>query len=216
MGASSFYCENLTRKVTSQEEGTAIPRTAEPSPTLSFCTLFKMQSLQENKCSRMGLGWVAAKRAYNQPPAPPRSQPPCDPFLRLHSLDRKTEIYSYIMASWVTGRRAWQPTLAFLPGESPGQRSLAVHSPWSHKELDKTERLILLLSPAGCIFCMIFVIIVFTLKEYMQLSKKYYSTEPQAVDFLECAEDTRKKINSWVKTQTKGKTKEIISALLST
>ncbi|XP_061026495.1 plasminogen activator inhibitor 2 [Eubalaena glacialis] len=40
---------------------------------------------------------------------------------------------------------------------------------------------------------------------YMQLSKKYYSTEPQAVDFLECAEDARKKINSWVKTQTKGK-----------
>ncbi|KAB0389887.1 hypothetical protein E2I00_005637 [Balaenoptera physalus] len=40
---------------------------------------------------------------------------------------------------------------------------------------------------------------------YMQLSKKYYSTEPQAVDFLERAEDARKKINSWVKTQTKGK-----------
>ncbi|XP_067554987.1 plasminogen activator inhibitor 2-like isoform X2 [Pseudorca crassidens] len=43
------------------------------------------------------------------------------------------------------------------------------------------------------------------LKRYMQLSKKYYSTEPQAVDFLERAEDARKKINSWVKTQTKGK-----------
>ncbi|XP_007105168.1 plasminogen activator inhibitor 2 isoform X1 [Physeter macrocephalus] len=42
-------------------------------------------------------------------------------------------------------------------------------------------------------------------ERYMQLSKKYYSTEPQAVDFLECAEDARKKINSWVKTQTKGK-----------
>ncbi|XP_005904151.2 plasminogen activator inhibitor 2 [Bos mutus] len=42
-------------------------------------------------------------------------------------------------------------------------------------------------------------------EEYMQLSKRYYSTEPQAVDFLECAEDARKQINSWVKTQTKGK-----------
>ncbi|XDB64041.1 hypothetical protein AB1E18_017358 [Capra hircus] len=42
-------------------------------------------------------------------------------------------------------------------------------------------------------------------EEYMELSKKYYSTEPQAVDFLDCAEDARKKINSWVKTQTKGK-----------
>ncbi|XP_037365588.1 plasminogen activator inhibitor 2 [Talpa occidentalis] len=42
-------------------------------------------------------------------------------------------------------------------------------------------------------------------EEYMQLSKKYYSTEPQAVNFLECAEEARRKINVWVKTQTKGK-----------
>ncbi|XP_021028646.1 plasminogen activator inhibitor 2 [Mus caroli] len=41
-------------------------------------------------------------------------------------------------------------------------------------------------------------------EEYVQLSKKYYSTEPEAVDFLECAEEAREKINSWVKTQTKG------------
>ncbi|XP_032278698.1 plasminogen activator inhibitor 2 [Phoca vitulina] len=47
-------------------------------------------------------------------------------------------------------------------------------------------------------------------EEYMQLSKKYYSTEPQAVDFLECAEETRKKINSWVKTQTKGKIPDLL------
>ncbi|ELW71269.1 Plasminogen activator inhibitor 2 [Tupaia chinensis] len=43
------------------------------------------------------------------------------------------------------------------------------------------------------------------LQEYIQLSKKYYSTEPQAVNFLECAEEARKNINSWVETQTKGK-----------
>ncbi|XP_006141887.1 plasminogen activator inhibitor 2 [Tupaia chinensis] len=42
-------------------------------------------------------------------------------------------------------------------------------------------------------------------EEYIQLSKKYYSTEPQAVNFLECAEEARKNINSWVETQTKGK-----------
>ena len=30
-------------------------------------------------------------------------------------------------------RRKWQPTLVFLPGESHGQRSLAVYSPWGHK-----------------------------------------------------------------------------------
>ena len=32
-----------------------------------------------------------------------------------------------------------QPTPVFLPGESHGQRSLAGHSPWNHKELDTTE-----------------------------------------------------------------------------
>ena len=29
--------------------------------------------------------------------------------------------------------RKWQPTLAFLPGESHGQRSLVGYSPWSHR-----------------------------------------------------------------------------------
>ena len=38
-------------------------------------------------------------------------------------------------------RRAWQPTPAFLPGESHGQRSLAGCSPWVCKEADTTERL---------------------------------------------------------------------------
>ena len=33
-------------------------------------------------------------------------------------------------------RRAWQPTLVFLPGESHGQRSL-VHK--GHRESDRTE-----------------------------------------------------------------------------
>ena len=36
-------------------------------------------------------------------------------------------------------RRAWQPTLVFLPGESHGQRSLAGYSPQGCKELDMTE-----------------------------------------------------------------------------
>ncbi|KAJ1063485.1 hypothetical protein K5549_021582, partial [Capra hircus] len=30
-------------------------------------------------------------------------------------------------------RRAWQPTLLFLPGEFHGQRSLVGYSPWGHK-----------------------------------------------------------------------------------
>ena len=33
----------------------------------------------------------------------------------------------------------WQPTPAFLLGESHGQRSLVGYSPWGHKELDMTD-----------------------------------------------------------------------------
>ena len=36
-------------------------------------------------------------------------------------------------------RRAWQPTLVFLPQKSHGQKSLAGYSSWGHKELDMTE-----------------------------------------------------------------------------
>ena len=36
-------------------------------------------------------------------------------------------------------RRAWQPTLVFLPGESHGQRSLVGYSPQGHTESDTTE-----------------------------------------------------------------------------
>ena len=36
-------------------------------------------------------------------------------------------------------RRKWQPTPVFLPGESHGQRSLAVSSSWGRKEPDTTE-----------------------------------------------------------------------------
>ena len=51
----------------------------------------------------------------------------------------------YMFYPWVRKipwRRAWQPTLVFLPGESHGQRSLAGYSPWGRKESDTTERLI--------------------------------------------------------------------------
>ena len=33
-------------------------------------------------------------------------------------------------------------TLVFLPGESLVQRSLVGYSPWAHKDLDMTERLV--------------------------------------------------------------------------
>ena len=37
--------------------------------------------------------------------------------------------------------RKWPPTPVPLPGNSHGQRSLAISSPWCHKELDMTEQL---------------------------------------------------------------------------
>ena len=40
-------------------------------------------------------------------------------------------------------RWEWLPTPVFLPGESHRQRSLAGYSPWSHRESDTTEQLIL-------------------------------------------------------------------------
>ena len=52
-----------------------------------------------------------------------------------------------VEVGWIPGsgrflkRREWLPTTLFLPGEFHGQRSLVGHSPWSHKELDMTERL---------------------------------------------------------------------------
>ena len=34
-----------------------------------------------------------------------------------------------------------KPTPVFLPGASPGQRSLVGYRPWGHKESDMTEQL---------------------------------------------------------------------------
>ena len=39
----------------------------------------------------------------------------------------------------IPGKRKWQPTLVFLPGESHGQRSLEGYSLWGHKDWDVTE-----------------------------------------------------------------------------
>ena len=39
------------------------------------------------------------------------------------------------------GRRQWHPTPVFLPGKSPGRRSLVGCSPWGLEESDTTERL---------------------------------------------------------------------------
>lgn len=43
------------------------------------------------------------------------------------------------------------------------------------------------------------------LQEYLQLAKKYYSAEPQSVDFVGAANAIRREINSTVEHQTEGK-----------
>ena len=54
---------------------------------------------------------------------------------------QKTQVQSLVRK--IPWRRKWQPTPVFLPGESHGQKTLAGHSPWGHKEWDTTERLLL-------------------------------------------------------------------------
>ena len=54
-------------------------------------------------------------------------------------LMRETQVRS--LDQKIPWRRAWQPTLVFLPGESHGQKSLAGYSPWGHKESDTAEQL---------------------------------------------------------------------------
>ena len=49
----------------------------------------------------------------------------------------------------ITWRREWQPTPVFLPGEFPGQRSLAGYSSWGCKESDTAKQLTLSLSYLG-------------------------------------------------------------------
>ena len=47
----------------------------------------------------------------------------------------------------IPGRREWQPTPVFLPGEFHGHRSLTGYCPWDCKESDTTEQLTHILNP---------------------------------------------------------------------
>ena len=46
---------------------------------------------------------------------------------------------SLSLSTFMHGRRKWQPTPVFLPGESYGRRSLVGCSPWGRTESDMTE-----------------------------------------------------------------------------
>jgi len=48
------------------------------------------------------------------------------------------------------------------------------------------------------------------LKEFLDLTKKYYGAGPREVDFVRQTEKARKTINAWVEKQTKDKIKELI------
>ena len=56
-----------------------------------------------------------------------------------------TEMWVQSLGQGDPGRRNWQPTPVFLPGESPWMSSLAGYSPGSHKESDTTEHMPIIL-----------------------------------------------------------------------
>ena len=57
------------------------------------------------------------------------------------SRTRLSDFFHFSLSTFMHWRRNWQPTLVLLPGKFHGRRSLVGYSPWSHKELDMTERL---------------------------------------------------------------------------
>ena len=58
-------------------------------------------------------------------------------------LEGKETAYNAEDLGLVPGRREWQCTPVFLPGEFHGQKSLVGYSPWGRKESDTTKRLTL-------------------------------------------------------------------------
>ena len=60
---------------------------------------------------------------------------------RLKRLPAMRETWVRSLGRKIPGRRKWQPTAVFLPGESHGWRGLVGYSPWGHKESDTTEQL---------------------------------------------------------------------------
>ena len=58
----------------------------------------------------------------------------------VHNLAQLRSSKLFLVPYTFCWRRKWQSTAVFLPGKSYGWRSLTGYSPWSHKELDTTER----------------------------------------------------------------------------
>ena len=56
-----------------------------------------------------------------------------------HLTQRIDSLEKILMLGGIGGRRKWQPTPVFLPGESQGRGSLVGCHLWSHTESDTTE-----------------------------------------------------------------------------
>ena len=61
----------------------------------------------------------------------------------------------------------YRPTPVFLPGESHGQKSLMGYNLWGHKELDRTEQLIMMLPGSILKYTYIFTWACFILKNIL-------------------------------------------------
>ena len=67
---------------------------------------------------------------------------PSKPFLVAQMIKNLPVVQETWFSPWVRkipGRRKWQPTPLFLPGESHGQKSLVGYNPWGRKESNKAE-----------------------------------------------------------------------------
>ena len=56
-----------------------------------------------------------------------------------HLMGRADSLEKTLMLGKIEGRRKWQPTPVFLPGESQGRESLVGCLLWGHTESDTTE-----------------------------------------------------------------------------
>ena len=81
---------------------------------------------------------ISQAKYWSGLPCPPLGDLP-NPGIELMSLMSPVLASEFFTTSAIWWRRKWQPTPVFSPGESPGRRSLAGHSPWDPKELDTTE-----------------------------------------------------------------------------
>ena len=93
----------------------------------------------------LSTGWLRWHSRKNKSPAENRGRI-CSSEASLvvqivKNLPAMWETWVWSLGWEIPGKRVWQPTPLFLPGEFHGQRSLVGYSPWGCKESDTTEQL---------------------------------------------------------------------------